>query len=175
MALSSLSCADPTGQNLSEIDVPQIALLAETITEGPVNAIQAIGQNDCYNFRKLIWANARKDVSCAWAAFGILVKWLSTGIYQNDQTEATHIDAFLLSEKLQSPRFGNSEMRRILKQIPATKDDGTLADTLRRLCDETIQNSLQKKLHFDAAIWWFPPDILLNGTRNHDILRGMAA
>jgi hypothetical protein len=120
----------------------------------------------------LIGANARQDVACAWAAFGILVKWLNTGIYQNDETEATHIDAYILSEKLQSPRFGNAVMQQILEQIPTTKNDGTLADTIRRLCDEAIEDSLLKKLYFDTAIWWFPPNDFLNGTRNPRYFEG---
>lgn len=100
------------------------------------------------------------------------MKWLNTGIYQNDEVEATHIDAYLLSETLQSPRFGNAVMQQILDQIPAMKDDGNLADTIRRLCNEAIEDSLLKKLFFDAAIWWFPPSGLLNGTRNPRYFEG---
>jgi hypothetical protein len=120
----------------------------------------------------VIGVNARKDVSCAWVAFELMVKWMNTGVYQNDESEATHIDAHLLAEKLQSPRFGNAVMQQILLQIPNTKDDGSLADNMRRLCEEESEKSLLKKLYFDTALYWFPPGGYLNGTRNPKYFEG---
>lgn len=111
-------------------------------------------------------------VACAWAAFEIMIKWLNTGIYQNDEKEATHIDAYFLAEKLQSPRFGNAVMQCLLAQMPPMKTSGDMADTMRRCFDEGEEFSLLRKLMFDAVVWWFPPGDYLMGTRTPGYFEG---
>jgi len=66
----------------------------------------------------------------------------------------THIDAYLLSEILRSPRFGNAVMEKILDSMSARKYDEDLKDIFRLLFERSSSSSPLFKLFFDACIYW---------------------
>lgn len=96
-------------------------------------------------------------MSGSWEAFESFRDWLYTGVYDNNQIMGTHIDAYLLAATLQSHRFGNAVMQKILADIPQCKYDGKLADIYRTVYRTCGQASLLRKLYFQTAVFWGKP------------------
>ena len=86
-------------------------------------------EEEIFEFKGLIRAGARKDVDGFWVAFKLFRDWLYTGEYTNPEIEATHLEAYVVAEKLQTPRFANAIMTLILQTIRSSKYDGILPAT----------------------------------------------
>jgi len=150
-------CTDVEIQVVDKVHIHQVLFHANSTTRVPklVDDLKA-GEENVYEFRALVGAGSRKDVGGFWAAFKLFRDWLYTGQYINAEIEATHLEAYILAEKLQSPRFANAVMTVILRAIRSTKYDGTLASNVQFLFANTAPKSLVRKLYLDTANFWYP-------------------
>lgn len=64
------------------------------------------------------------------------------------------MDAYILAEILQSPRFANAVMEKIMEALPASKYDEGLKDIFRQIFNNCSSFSPLRKAYFDAAVYW---------------------
>lgn len=151
-------CTDVETQGVDRVCIHQVLFHSNTRTRVPKlwDPLPA-GEEEIFEFRSFIGAGARKDVAGFWAAFKLFRNWLYTGQYNNKaEIEANHLEAYVLAEKLQSFSFANAIMTQILRTIPSSKYDGTLAGNLQFLFANTGTSSPIQKLYFDTANFWYP-------------------
>lgn len=67
---------------------------------------------------------------------------------------ATHIDTYHFAEILQSRRFANAVMFKILGAMPQQRFDAELKDVLRSLHDRHVASSPLRTLYFESVIFW---------------------
>jgi hypothetical protein len=127
--------------------------MADTVSRVPQLLDEPEGE-EMYPFRALLGVGARKNVSADWEAFHCFSKWLESGIYTNKQIAGSHIDAYILSEALQSPRFGNAVMQYILADIRSSKYDVELKNIFRNIFAKCSKESPLRKLYLEASVFW---------------------
>ncbi|KAE9375813.1 hypothetical protein N431DRAFT_454422 [Stipitochalara longipes BDJ] len=145
-------CVDESGQNAIELPIHQKLFFADSVSRVP--HILDDAEQEHYNFRAILGVGARVDVSRELESFECFRNWLYTGIYENAQIIGTHLDAYHLSEILQSPRFGNAIMQKILNELRARKFDEDLKNAYRSIFSTGRQSSPLRRLYFQAALFW---------------------
>ncbi|KAN0112589.1 hypothetical protein V8E51_005540 [Hyaloscypha variabilis] len=145
-------CIDVSGQNTVELPIHQKLFFADSVSRVPQVLDDAEQEN--YDFRAILGVGARVDVSREVESFECFRNWLYTGTYEHPQISGTHLDAYHLSETLQSPRFRNAIMQKILNELPARKFDADLKDTYRSIFRTSKPGSPLRRLYFQAALFW---------------------
>jgi hypothetical protein len=126
-------------------------------TEKPLMLDYTDSENKSFVFDNLVKGEDEDYATRMWEALQIFINFLNTGEYVNNQIEASHIDAYLLSEIFASPRFAEPIMREILASLPSSKYDGNLTEILDYIYKHASSNSLLRKVYFDVAEYWFSP------------------
>jgi len=67
---------------------------------------------------------------------------------------SSHVDAYQLAEIIQSHRFANCVMYRIIETIPSQKYDPELKEIFRAIHEKHSGSSLLRELYFEAVIFW---------------------
>lgn len=109
---------------------------------------------DEYDFLLLVGATIGDDVSVLWEAFEAFGTWLRDGTYDGKCMRGTHIDAYHLAETVQSHRFANAVMSKILGSVPRQKFDIELTEIFRALYDGHAASSALRILYFESVIFW---------------------
>ncbi|PVH83825.1 hypothetical protein DL98DRAFT_615171 [Cadophora sp. DSE1049] len=143
-----------SGTLKGHIMVPQNFFLAETRTNIPQVLDFDEGDKIEYNFRALLNVSRRVKVDAEWEVFGYFIQWLHTGVYENFQIECTHVDAYILSKTLGSPRFGNAVMEVILATMPSRKFDQGLTKKYQQIFLNCEVECPLRILYFESAVYW---------------------
>ncbi|KAH7357074.1 hypothetical protein BKA65DRAFT_534817 [Rhexocercosporidium sp. MPI-PUGE-AT-0058] len=145
---------DYFGATIDEINIPQSHFFAETNTR--LAEVLDFDEGDIieHDFRALLGVGRRTNIVPHWEAFRCFQSWLDNGIYKNSQLEGTHIDAYLLSKTIGSPRFGNAIMEVILATMQTRKFDTELTDDFRRIYEHGEAFCPLRALYFETAVFW---------------------
>ena len=145
-------CTDESGQHRVELPIHQKLFFADSISRVP--QVLDDDEQEYYDIRAILGVVSRVDVSSELESFECFRHWLYNGIYENPQLAGTHLDAYHLSEILQSPRFGNAVMQKILNDLPARKFDDDLKATFQTIFQTCKPASSLCRLYFQAALFW---------------------
>jgi hypothetical protein len=149
-------CIDAITQETEKLAISQMLFFENSTTSVPYLLDDIIdGDEELFDFRRILGVTARKEVGEAWAAFRIFRDWLESGRYTNDEIEASHLQVYILAEQLQSSNFANAIMKDVLRAIPAAKYDATLGEDLELVFKNTTETSLIRTLYFDAVYFWY--------------------
>lgn len=147
-------CSHDNGQRVEKLRTNQAFFFRDSVSNVPQLIEQSEGEEDLYDFRELIEAEPEKDAEAEWEAFGSFKSWLDTGVYVNKQITGTHLDAYILAEKLQSTAFKNAVMKKMLEMMPAKKYDEDLKDAFRNIFACCSRASPLRELYFQSASFW---------------------
>lgn len=149
-------CIDAITQKTEKLTISQMLFFENSTTSVPYIIDDIVdGDEELFDFRRILGVTARKEVREAWAAFRIFRDWLESGRYINNEIETSHLQVYILAEKLHSSNFANAIMKDVLRAIPASKHDATLSQDLEFLFKNTPATSFIRTLYFDAAYFWY--------------------
>ncbi|PMD59676.1 uncharacterized protein K444DRAFT_723399 [Hyaloscypha bicolor E] len=152
--LITFYCGYDNDERIEKLPIHQALFFKDSVSKVPQLLFDPDDDEGSYDFRELIGAESRRDVEAEWEAFAAFKSWLEDGVYLNRQILCTHIDAYLLAEKLESPGFKNAVMREMLKMMPARKYDADLKETYRTIFTSCPMSSRLRKLYFESASFW---------------------